>query len=99
MANDEKKIHKTPLQYLQDIVDNPNSPAILRADAAKALLPYTAKKTSETLETINRNYTISDERLKNFTDEELIQFFSLLKKCSVIGDGGDGNPEEEVQHD
>lgn len=100
MADATKKSgKKAPLEYLQSIVDNQNLPDAVRADAAKALLPYTAKKTSETLETVNRNYHISDERLKNLTDDELTQLFSLLKKCSVTGDGGDGDTEEEVQHD
>ncbi len=100
MAENVKKLSKkAPIQFLQDIVNNPMLPDAVRADAAKALLPYTAKKTSETLETVNRNYTISDERLKGLTDDELVQLFSLLKKCSVAGDGGDGDTEEEVQHD
>lgn len=100
MANEPKKSgKKAPIQYLQSIVDNENLPDAVRADAAKALLPYTAKKTSETLETVNRNYSISDERLKALTDDELVQLFGLLKKCSVTGDSGDGDTEEEVQHD
>lgn len=97
--NVKKSSKKAPIQFLQDIVDNINLPDAVRADAAKALLPYTAKKTSETLETVNRNYHISDERLKALTDDELVQLFGLLKKCSISGDGGDGDSEEEVQHD
>jgi hypothetical protein len=100
MATNAPKISKkAPIQYLQSIVDNEMLPDAVRADAAKALLPYTAKKTSETLETVNRNYHISDERLKALTDDELNQLFTLLKKCSVTGDSGDGDTEEEVQHD
>lgn len=100
MVNESKKFgKKAPISFLQEIVDNINLPDAVRADAAKALLPYTAKKTSETLETVNKNYQISDERLKSLNDDELTQLFSLLKKCSISGDSGDGNTEEEVQHD
>jgi hypothetical protein len=95
----KKSSKKAPIQFLQDIVNNEGLPDAVRADAAKALLPYTAKKTSETLETVNRNYHISDERLKALTDDELVQLFNLLKKCSVTGDSGDGDSEAEVQHD
>ena len=94
-----KTSKKAPIQYLQSIVDNVNLPMPVRADAAKALLPYTAKKTSETLETVNRTYVIRDERLKDLSDDELGTLFSLLKKLSVVGDSGDGDAEEEVQHD
>lgn len=90
---------KTPLKYLQEIVDNPAIPIQVRADAAKALLPYTAKKTSETLETINRNYVIKDERLAALTDEQIATLIELVGKVAEFGGSSAGASEEEVQHD
>lgn len=96
MENDAKNRRKSPLQFLQDMVHDESFPPSIRADAAKALLPYTAKKTSETLETINKHYVIKDERLNNLSDDELKTLYAILRKLSVADDSGDGIAEAEV---
>ena len=74
-------------------------PIQLRMEAAKSLLPYTAKKTSETLETVNRNYIVKDERLAALNDDELSQLFGLVAKLTDLGADREGTETAPVQHD
>lgn len=88
--------NESPIEYLQRVANDKMLPVQIRLDAAKALLPYTAKKTSETLETVNRNYTIRDERLAVLNDDDLRALIGLVKKIADVGDDGTGTPEAEV---
>ena len=91
--------NETPLEYLYHIANDESLPPQVRMDAAKALLPYTAKKTAETLETVNRNYVVKDERLAALSDDELRTLFELVTKVTEPGVDGAGATEKEVQLD
>lgn len=101
--NSPKITKKTPKSYLEEILNDPGMPANIKADAAKALLPYTAKKTTETIESKNYTYftQLDDQRLKALSDDELEQLISLIRKCQspVDSNPGEGVEEAEVQHD
>lgn len=94
-----RKKNETPLQYLDRVANDDTLPVQVRLDAAKALLPYTAKKTSETLETINRSYVIRDERLSKFSDDQLRQLAEFITALADFGDSGTGDSTSEIQHD
>lgn len=91
--------NETPMQYLTRVANDSSMPPQVRLDAAKSLLPYTAKKTSETLETVNRSYVIRDERLSAFSDEQLRQLADFITRLADFGDSGAGDTTQEVQHD
>ncbi len=98
-SENQQKKHETPLEYLDRTANDATLPIQIRLDAAKALLPYTAKKTAETLETVNRNYVVKDERLAALSDDELRTLFELVTKITEPGPDGDGTAEKEVQLD
>jgi hypothetical protein len=106
----QKGEKKAPLELLYKIANDENTPMTLRMDAMKALLPYTAKKTSETIETVNRTYTVQDERLKALTNEQLNSLLELIRHISApagvegqsssvtdVRNPGSGDESQEVQ--
>ena len=110
MSGEKLNLKKAPLELLADISNNPDMPVQLRMDAAKALLPYTAKKTADSIEQTTRQYTLKDARLENLSNEQLNLLFHLLSQLrsdatvdgTVSGDaqpGVDrsGSAEKEVQ--
>jgi hypothetical protein len=92
-------LKKAPIDLLHYIANDLGTPIQIRVDAMKALLPYTAKKTAETLETKNLNYSLKDERLSSFTDAELTQFHAFLSRLAEPSTDSDGTEQEETQHD
>lgn len=87
---------KTPLDLLYLVANDTTMHIQLRMEAAKALLPYTAKKTAETLETVNRNFIVRDERLASLNDDELSQLFGLVAKLTDLGGDREGTDEAKV---
>lgn len=83
MGNQDATTQKeSPLALLTRISQDENLPWQMRLDAAKSLLPYTAKKTPTTLETFNRNFDASNEALKALTDDELRDLIRLATKVT-----------------
>lgn len=99
MSEKEKKFAHTPLSYLNELIAKEGIPLQVKVDAAKAILPYTAKKTADTLETISRSYVIKDERLAGLTDEQITTLIDLVRQVAEPRDSGTGTAEAEVQHD
>ncbi len=86
---------KTPLALLHQVANDVTLPMQVRMDAAKSLLPYTAKKTAETLETFNRNLVVADERLAALSDDQLRTLIELVTKIAEPERDGEGTPETE----
>ncbi len=74
--------NRTPVEFLKCIFNDPTQPMQIRLESAKALLPYTAKKLAEALETTNKHLVLKDERLAELTDDELNAILATLRKIT-----------------
>lgn len=94
---------KTPSDFLQGIIDGEDRDVDLdtKIEAAKALLPYTAKKMVQEFANTNKTqFEVGSKQLAALDDDELELFIRLLRKIEASAESsspGTGAVVQEVQ--
>jgi hypothetical protein len=88
---------KTPIDILQKFAEDETLEKDLRINAAKALLPYTSKRKTESFEFSSTNVNLNADKLKDFSDDELRVLAGFIRRLTKSVDPGAGDTEETVQ--
>ena len=85
---------KSPSEFLQELIDDGTDDIEIKIEAAKALLPYTAKKMVQEFSNLNKTqFEVGSKQLAALDDDELELFIRLLRKIEVSTGEGEGGPE------
>jgi len=84
---------KSPSEFLQELIDDGTDDIEIKIEAAKALLPYTAKKMVQEFSNLNKTqFEVGSKHLAVLDDEELELFIRLLRKIDIATGTGDTLP-------